>query len=228
MNAFANSLQRVVTGTLPKPWGDGFNPLIIIGLTEAVLDLGLTEEQLHLSIRSYARQLSSQVHPDRVSSISPERQRQIISAFNAIDTLEDFKVCLADFKNLRAEDRREIRILKQQIQSHNHLINALEDARASLSRQKRLFEASISKAQMLVKQEEEQTSERFRQEWDKMEEYKESYRKMIQQRFDRRMSYVNTRVGYVDNIISKVHGALRLCQIPSDSWWKVSAFRNKE
>ena len=95
------------------PWGD-VNPLVVIGLTEAILDLGLTEDQLYATIRSYGRQLAAQVHPDRApTNVSAERQKQILEAFDFLDGIGNFRKALVDFKTLRADDRREVRILGQ-------------------------------------------------------------------------------------------------------------------
>lgn len=117
MGSFTQDLKAQLeeaAGQAP-PWGD-VNPLVVIGLTEAVLDLGLTEDQIHAVIRSYGKQLAAQVHPDRKPvNVSAERQRQIIGAFDLLDSRENFTRALAHFKTLRAEDRREVKILNQTV-----------------------------------------------------------------------------------------------------------------
>jgi len=121
---------------------------VVIGLTEAILDLGLTEEQLHASIKSYGRQLAAQVHPDRKpTNVSAERQEQIIKAFNYLDNFDNFRLALADFKILRAEDRRESRLLNQTVAVLRERLSefegqtvALKEARESLTQEQHQFE----------------------------------------------------------------------------------------
>lgn len=139
MDQFIQSLKAQVEKAFGQkpPWGD-VNPLVVIGLTEAILDLGLTKDQIYAVIRSYGRQLAAQVHPDRKpENVSPERQRQILGAFEVLDNQEYFTNALAQFKNLRAEDRREVRILSQALQAERKRVEGFESqARAiALDRQ---------------------------------------------------------------------------------------------
>ncbi|MEI6843542.1 MAG: hypothetical protein WCK48_03510 [bacterium] len=146
MDLFVKGLREElekVTGGVKKdsPWGE-VNPLVIIGLTEAILDLGLSEDQTYAVIRSYGRQLSAQVHPDRnPTNISAERQRQIIGAFVLLDNRENFSLALADFKNIRAEDRRESKILRMTVSALRLQISGFEaHARAFLENKRKLEE----------------------------------------------------------------------------------------
>ncbi len=115
MSSFTQSLLNRLekaSGQAP-PWGD-VNPLVVIGLTEAILDLGLTEDQMYAVVRSFLRQLAAQVHPDREQTgVSSERQRHIIDSLNYLDDRENFTRALTDFRNLKAEDRRETKLLSQ-------------------------------------------------------------------------------------------------------------------
>lgn len=99
------------------PWGD-VNPLVVIGLTEAILDLGLTEDQMYPVIRGFLRQLAAQVHPDRgAANVSGDRQKQILSALDYLDDRQNFSRALDHFRTLKAEDRRESRIARQELSS---------------------------------------------------------------------------------------------------------------
>lgn len=143
MMDFAKSLLDQIqkaSGQSDKPWGDA-NPLVIIGLTEAILDLGLTEEQMWNAIRSYGRQLAAQVHPDRnPSNVSVERQRQILSAFDILDNRETFSKALAEFKHLKAEDRRENRILRQSLNALKGQLFGFESSHSAFLEEKKSFE----------------------------------------------------------------------------------------
>lgn len=129
MMDFAKSLLKQaqeITGQSDTPWGET-NPLVMIGLTESILDLGLTEEQMWNVIRSYGRQLAAQVHPDRKpANVSIERQQQIMSAFDVLDNRDTFTKALCDFKNLKAEDRRETRILQNALSSIKRRLSSFE------------------------------------------------------------------------------------------------------
>ena len=86
MGTFASDMLKQVEKASGKsaPWGD-VNPLVVIGMTEAILDLDLNEEQLHGWIRGTAKSLISQVHPDKnPDNVSADRQRDIIQAFTSM------------------------------------------------------------------------------------------------------------------------------------------------
>ncbi len=122
-----DQLEKTIGGGVKTaPWGE-VNPLITIGLTEAILDLGLTEDQIYAVIRSYGRQLAAQVHPDRNAfNISAERQRQIIGAFVFLDDRQKFSLALADFRTIKADDRRESKILRMTVRALRDQITVLE------------------------------------------------------------------------------------------------------
>lgn len=149
MDAFTQSLRAQLekaTGQAP-PWGD-VNPLVVIGLTEAILDLGLTEDQIYSVIRSYRRQLAAQVHPDRnPANFSPKRQKQILGAFDLLDDRQNFSRALAHFKTLRSEDRRETKILgqaltalRQQLSGFESQFDALKTEKEQLSTERQEYE----------------------------------------------------------------------------------------
>jgi hypothetical protein len=131
MGDFARDLRRSFEAV--SPWGD-VNPLVTIGLTESILDLNLTEDQMYSAVRSYARQLSAQVHPDRQqTNISPERQMQIIEAFDFLQDQDNFLLALTDFKNLKAEDRRESRLLHQLVSNLRYQLSRFEGRENSIT-----------------------------------------------------------------------------------------------
>lgn len=151
---FTQSLKRQVEKALGQApsWGD-INPLVVIGLTEAVLDLGLTEDQIYAAIRSYGRQLAAQVHPDRKpDNVTPERQHQILAAFEVVDSRERFNRALADFKNIRAEDRRESRILGQAVRVLRDRLSDFENQTAIFKEQREALDLELSALDRYKKQ----------------------------------------------------------------------------
>ncbi len=145
MSDFTRELRRQFEA---KPvWGD-INPLVVMGLTEAILDLEVSEDQLHKIVRSFARQLSAQVHPDKAPNQEvTERQKSIIAAFDFIDDEETFRVALKDFRNLKAEDRKEnqalrqtIAALRRQLTSHAEEMNRFADIRRQITEERSAFE----------------------------------------------------------------------------------------
>lgn len=112
MDLFSKDLKDALNKSfgIGKKWE--VNPLVVIGLTETILDLGLNEDQIFSATRSYCRQLAAQVHPDKNPvNVSKERQKQILEAFNLIDDRQIFVEALNEFRNLKAFDRKETTIL---------------------------------------------------------------------------------------------------------------------
>lgn len=116
MDEFTRALKKKVEITLGRaaPWEENINPLAVIGLTQAMLDLGLTEDQMYAVVRSYARQLASQVHPDRYpgKNIS-EREKQIFNAFEILDNRANFSKAWNEFRMLKADERTETNALSR-------------------------------------------------------------------------------------------------------------------
>ncbi len=193
---FVGDLQKQLKKTTSEatetsPWGE-VNPLVIIGLTEAILDLGLTEEQMYAVIRSYGRQLVGQVHPDRnPANFSADRQRQIIEAFVFLDDPGKFSLALADFKNIRAEERRESKILRGTVSALRRQISSFElQARTFLERRQRLeedraeYERLVREEPLVVPKLEEQI-EKLKEKFDSKEtNYVKRIRKLVAERDD--------------------------------------------
>ncbi|GEM_PF-3102218 len=141
MDAFTSQLRaqlEKISGEAP-PWGD-VNPLVVIGLSEAILELNLTEDQLYRVIKDYGRRLAATVHPDsQQTNISGEKQIKILEAFDLLDDPTNFSKALAHFKTIRAEDRRESKILSQALSSLRKQLSGLESQAESLWLDKKKF-----------------------------------------------------------------------------------------
>lgn len=128
MSGFLSNLKATIAKSQegPKPWGD-VNPLLLIGLSDTILNLGLDEQQLYSVVKSYGRQLTAQVHPDRqVTNVSEDIRRKIFEGFNAIDDFNHFQIALREFRSLRAEDRRENKILHEALSALRHRVSTFE------------------------------------------------------------------------------------------------------
>lgn len=136
MDPFSDSLIRNLrdaAGLEPK-WEAGVNPLVLIGLTEAWLDLGLSEEQMYKLMRAYIKNLTGQVHPDRKpSNVSKERQQQIQTAFNELDNFENFRRALREFRNAKAEERTELSVVRAQLRSLKLQLSQLESQQSDIA-----------------------------------------------------------------------------------------------
>ncbi|MBA3733266.1 J domain-containing protein [Patescibacteria group bacterium] len=151
MDAFTKSLKMAL-GQGSTSWD--INPLIVIGLTEAMLDLRLSEDQMYAAVHSYVRQLASQVHPDRTQStnVSEERRRQIFDAFEILDDRGKFLLALAEFRSLKSSDRNEVNILRGALHTARERLNAyqgkevyLSQGASKLTRQREEFEKEEKK-----------------------------------------------------------------------------------
>lgn len=141
MDDFTRGLKKSVQVTLGKDSDWGVNPLVVIGLTEAMLDLELTEEQMFKAVRGYVRQLAGQIHPDQANSrISVERQRQIFQAFEVLDDRTRFSRALEEFRLLKSEDRKEIRILSQSLARAQQELASAQRRESAVSREQRKLE----------------------------------------------------------------------------------------
>lgn len=135
MSDFSRDLKKRVEQALGHgpAWGE-VNPLVVIGLTEAMLDLGLTEDQMYKAVRSYVRQLASQVHPDRpTANVSENRRQQIFRAFEVLDDRNQFSKALAEFRSLKSEDRKELRLLHEALANVKDKLFKLQEREAEFT-----------------------------------------------------------------------------------------------
>lgn len=153
MSSFVDDLKKQVKKSFDQSKQE-VNSLVMIGLTEAILDLGLSEEQLHFVVRSYGRQLAAQVHPDRkAENISRERQIEILEAFNILDDYSHFSKALGEFKNIKAEDRRELRIIQSALNSQKMRMAEMEKEFRELASRREALNKDIATYENLKRRE---------------------------------------------------------------------------
>lgn len=138
MNSLADSLRaRMIQALTGASSEQKANPLVEIGLSKAILNLPLTNEQLHAAVRNYSRRLAGvqneqldQDNPSyRVESAELKARRfRIYEAHSRIDALSDFLDALREFTELHSEEKTQIAMLRAKI-------NTLRDAEREMSRQ---------------------------------------------------------------------------------------------
>lgn len=129
-------LARILRNQMNSGFPNG-NPLINIGVSVDVLDLGLTEDELYTTVvRGFAKQLVASIHPDRVGA--DERpylqilQRKYTIAYEELQDLGTFRRALADFRNMKSEERSEIRVLRNALEEAQELVKSVGAREAEL------------------------------------------------------------------------------------------------
>jgi hypothetical protein len=112
MSELSRSLRRELTSEFPNG-----NPLVIIGTSPQILDLGLTADELFEYItKDVARRLILRFHTDRQDfSERPEvavSRGHLAEAYRQLQDRETFDRALTQFRDLKAEERSEIRTLR--------------------------------------------------------------------------------------------------------------------
>ena len=77
------------------------NPLTMIGLTPAILDLGLTDEELYAHCTRIARALFACVHPDRHHGTQRPEALHFSEAFALLKDRQVFHAAITEFQGQR-------------------------------------------------------------------------------------------------------------------------------
>jgi hypothetical protein len=109
MHMFIRELQG------KKTWEE--NPLVTIGLSPAILDLGLTRDDLYDHCRRIARDLLRRVHPDRHDGKMTPAVVRFSDAFDLLDDRELFDLALQGFREGHAPRSKEIQTLRTRIRN---------------------------------------------------------------------------------------------------------------
>jgi hypothetical protein len=104
--------------------GKEINPLVVIGLSKAILSLPMSDEQLHAAVRNYSRRMAG-FQNEQLDSANPafrvetqeqkERRLRVYEAHGRIDDFNDFQRALKEFKELYAEGVNEENVARLQI-----------------------------------------------------------------------------------------------------------------
>lgn len=182
MSELARHLRRQMEGGFPHG-----NPLINIGVSAQILDLGLTEDELYdYIVKGVARQLVMRIHPDRVGADQrPDLellQRKYNQAYEELQERQTFVKALAEFRNLKAEERSETRLLRRSLHETREILESY-----------RSREVYITEGERRLKAE--------------REEFEKNYRSQINlvPRLEAQLEYASTRLERVRGLTNQQH-----------------------
>jgi hypothetical protein len=107
-----------LSDTLARQFGvsdDAENPLEVIGFTDAILNLGLSDEELYDYAYRTARWLVAHFHSDRSGQVADlnEKQERIKHAYDELKTDKSFKRWLGKFRTKKSEESSDQNELKR-------------------------------------------------------------------------------------------------------------------
>jgi hypothetical protein len=77
------------------------NPLEMIGLSPAILDLGLTQDELYEHCKKVAQVLFARIHPDTHDGVITPSVLQVSEAFDLLKDRAEFNQALSAFRKER-------------------------------------------------------------------------------------------------------------------------------
>lgn len=125
MGVVARELRKAMQRVSGQSWPQ--NPLITIGLTHDILNLGMSDEELFGTCQLFARKVLATFHPD-VKGNEPqvvERQRRYAQAYELVSDHSRFLEALREFKEQRGDERAEFNRLQEISQEHARQITQL-------------------------------------------------------------------------------------------------------
>jgi hypothetical protein len=113
-----------------KTWKE--HPLQAIGFSRAILDLGLSPDDLYEHCRRIARDLLARVHPDRRNGVASPLVAKFSDALNLLNDRKVFDRALQAFRDKEAALRKENIDLCSEIRTLRIRIRNLEEQIAFL------------------------------------------------------------------------------------------------
>lgn len=124
------------------------NPLVVIGLSPEILNLGLSADELWRYCRSVSRNLVSCFHPDRKQDLGVEEyQRRYARAFELLKDKEVFKRALEEFELQTRAERSELNRLRK---SFNDLARRYEEDVADVKGALIASEGKVKRAEIAL------------------------------------------------------------------------------
>ena len=140
-------LSREMRSELAADFPQG-NPLVIIGVSAQVLDLGLSADELFDYIaRDVARRLVLRFHTDRGGFTTSEDvaslRGRLAEAYRLLQERETFDKAMAEFRNLKSEERAEMRVLRQALDVAQQRADSYANREKTVSDQARQLDQSL-------------------------------------------------------------------------------------
>lgn len=156
MSEFARSMRKLVIRDLaPTPYKA--NPLIILGLSPVILDLGLKDEEIYEILYRYSRSILAKFHED-VAGKTPamvERQRQFAAIFDQMKDRRIFTLALQELKDARnvvhSSLNEQIRIIASKDEALERAKDEITTIFAQNEATKRLLEETTGIADRFVR-----------------------------------------------------------------------------
>lgn len=133
MGELSRSLRRQADGGFSHG-----NPLVAIGISSQVLDLGLVEDELFdYIIKDVARRLVLRFHTD-VKDFSGRQDIDILRGkiseiYRQLQDRKIFNKALAEFRNMKSEERNETRVLRRALENTKQLLDSYRAQELALS-----------------------------------------------------------------------------------------------
>lgn len=147
MSELSRALRNELSGDFPQG-----NPLVTIGVSAQILDLGLSADELFEYItKDVARRLILRFHADHLlhtdhGGVEGEQSEVALlrgrlgDAYRDLQNREIFDRALAHFRSLKAEDRRETKILRAALEAARQKLTTYESREVELSQTGRQIE----------------------------------------------------------------------------------------
>jgi hypothetical protein len=133
MTEFTRFLKRgLIESMMPQQYKR--NPLLVLGFSPELLELGLSDEELFDILRKYARSVLMQFHEDRAGKnpATVERQRMYAEVFEQVGDFKIFQLALQELKEKRSEENSDhntmLQALRSQVESSRVDAEKLEEA----------------------------------------------------------------------------------------------------
>lgn len=133
---FVNAMRQQVLESLSPGSSTRENPLRTIGLSEQILEIGLSDDELYDYCRYQARYLTAQFHRDRPEMQSEEafaKQHRYEEAFNLIKSNRVvFDEALREFRMLKSAERSSVNFLRRTLASTKQRLSSYQDREIEL------------------------------------------------------------------------------------------------
>ncbi len=108
MSEFTRAIRKqIIRETTVQPFR--INPLLALGFSPVLFNIGLSDDELYDTLYRYARGILSLFHEDRTgnSPMAVEKQRQYAQIFEQIKSRETFNLALQELRDRKSDEQSE-------------------------------------------------------------------------------------------------------------------------